>query len=230
MVQLHKSKTILTFRIICLTSLIFFTPLMSLHSQTNPVSGQITTNKFYSTLGKWIKASNTNSLVWDSFPREGESVTWSGGIVDGKANGKGIVQWFTNGTPSTSYEGEMKNGLADGHGIAESHDYTTEGDFENGRLVSKNIIIHYSTGGWYKGENRDGFKEGQGEEMMNGDIKYVGHFKQDRFDGLGIMIWPNGDKITGNWKDSKLVGVGTYTQSGGESFKVKMTDKGIERF
>jgi hypothetical protein len=227
---MHKSKTILRLRIICLTSLIYGASPMILHSQTNPVSELIATNKFYSTSGKWIKASNTNCLVWDSFPRDGESVTWSGSVMDGKPDGKGVVQWFTNGTPSTMYEGEMKNGLADGHGIAESHGYTTEGDFENGRLVSKNIIIHYSTGGWYKGENRDGFKEGQGEEMMDGGIKYIGHFKQDRFDGQGTMTWPNGDKITGNWKGSKLAGVGTYTPSSGQSFQVKMTDKGIERF
>jgi hypothetical protein len=197
-------------------------------SQTAPVNDQLGTNRFYAASGKWTEASNTNCLVWNSYPRDGESVTWSGDVVDGKAQGTGIVQWFTNGVPTTSYEGEMKHGMADGHGIAKGPSGLTEGEFKDGCLASKTMTVHYPNGGWYKGEQKDGFKDGQGEEMMPGG-RYIGHFKRERFDGAGELLLPNGDKISGDWKDSKLVGVGTYTRSNGDSFKVQQTDKGIER-
>src|SRR5205085_596403 len=87
-------------------------------AQPNGGLGLVVTNKFYSACGKWMQASNTNCVLWSSFPRDGESVVWSGGGADGKAHGKGIVQWFTNGVPTTSYIGEVRGGLSDGHGIA----------------------------------------------------------------------------------------------------------------
>lgn len=78
--------------------------------------------------------------------------------------------------------------------------------------------------------NKDGFKDGRGEEMMmKGGVRYVGQFRGDRFEGPGEMTWPNGDKITGEWKDSKLEGIGVYTTQGGDSFNVKMTTNGVER-
>jgi hypothetical protein len=206
------------------------TPGLILRAQTNSLPEQLVTNKFYASSGKWVTAANTNCLIWDSFPQQGELVTWSGRVVDGKANGHGVVQWFTNGIPTTRYEGEVKAGLANGHGIATSAGNIFEGDFKDGSPSSIALRIHYANGGWYKGENKGGFKEGEGEEMMPGGIRYVGHFKRDRFDGAGVMIWPSGDKITGDWRDSQLNGVGTYVQSNGVSFKVKMTPNGISRF
>lgn len=203
-------------------------PLGLLELQTNAAFDPFATNKFYCAQGKWTKASNTNCLIWNSFPRPDESVTWSGAVVDGKASGKGVVQWFTNGIATSTYTGEMKAGLADGHGVANNGGYATEGEFKSGSLVSKIITIHYPKGGSYKGEQKDGFKEGQGEEVMEGGVKYVGRFERDRFDGAGEMTWPNGSKLSGEWKDSELTGIGTYTQADGKSFKVKRTEKGIE--
>jgi len=211
----------------CLSLILCGAPCISLHSQTNLVPDQTNADEFYSASGKWVAASNTNCLIWNSFPRADESVTWSGAVVGGKAHGTGVVQWFTNGTPTTRYSGEMKGGLQDGHGTAFYYDlYSVEGDFKRGRLISKTVTIRNRGKGWYKGEPN---KNGQGEEMMDGGVRYIGHFKQGRFDGAGVMIWPNGDSITGEWKDSKLAGIGTYTRTNGESFKVKMTEKGIEQ-
>ena len=184
---------------------------------------------FYSTSGKWIKASNTNCVIWSSFPKDGESVSWSGSVVDGKGHGKGVVQWFTNHVPTTKYEGELKAGLSDGHGSAIGNGMSFEGDWLKGQLLSKAVTITYSDGNWYKGEFRDGLKDGFGEEMIQGGQKYVGQFKNDRFNGRGELTLQSGDKLAGDWKDSKLDGIGTYTTKTGNSFKVKMTNTGIIR-
>jgi hypothetical protein len=225
---MFRARLILIIAIVCLAALVYGALQLFPRRQANPALDEDVTNMFYATSGRWTMTSNTNGMVWNSFPRDGESCTWSGGVVDGKAEGEGVVQWFTNGIPTTTYEGEMKRGLANGHGIVKGPGHTMEGDFESGSLASKTMTEHYPNGGWYEGEQKGGFKDGQGEETMVGG-KYIGHFKHGLFDGHGVLLLPSGDTITGDWKDSKLAGVGTYTQTNGESFKVKMTDKGIAR-
>ena len=198
-------------------------------AQPSTDPGAAVTNKFYSASGKWMEASNTNCVIWSSFPREAESVTWSGGVLDGKAHGKGTVQWFTNGVQTTSYVGEMKAGLADGHGIAKGSLEEYEGEWSRGSLTSTNGTIKYTDGNWYKGEFKNGFKTGRGEELMKGGTRYIGEFENDRFHGKGELVLPNGDKISGEWRDSKLQGTGTYQIKSGGTFKVRQTEAGIER-
>ena len=36
--------------------------------------------------------------------------------------------------------------------------------------------------------------------------------------GTGTMVWPNGDKYVGEWKDGKIHGVGTLTWSDGTKY------------
>jgi len=135
----------------------------------------------------------------------------------------------TNGIPTTRYDGEMKDGLADGHGILRGSEVEYTGEWRRGSLVSTNGTIKYAEGNWYRGDLKDGFKTGRGEELMTGGVRYVGQFKDDRFNGKGEMVFPNGGRITGEWRDSKLDGVGMCHPKGGDSFKVKQTESGIER-
>ena len=202
---------------------------VNLLAQPGSTNEPAVTNKFYAASGKWVQASNTNGVIWSSWPRTGESVTWKGGVVDGKAHGEGIVQWYTNGVPTTQYEGELKGGLADGHGTVRGGGEEYAGEWRAGSLMLTNGTIKYAHGKWYRGEIKDGFKMGQGEELMKGGVKYVGDFKYDRFNGKGTMLYPNGDRITGEWRDSKLDGVGVYHPKGGESFRVRQSGAGIER-
>jgi len=53
----------------------------------------------------------------------------------------------------------------------------------------------------------------------NGD-KYVGEFKDDKRNGMGIYIWGpisefSGDKYAGQYKDNKFHGFGTYSFANG---------------
>jgi hypothetical protein len=214
--------------IIFLATAIFGGIALPVRSPAQPVA-PVVTNLFYSSSGKWVRVSNTNCVIWSSWPREGESVTWSGGIVDGKAHGKGTVQWFTNGVATTSYMGEIKGGLADGHGIAKGPLAEFEGEWSRGNFVSTNGTITYPNGNWYKGEIKNGFKTGQGEETLKGGQRYVGQFKDGLFHGKGELILPNGDRLIGEWRNSKLEGIGTYQIKSGGSFKVRQTEAGIMR-
>jgi hypothetical protein len=146
----------------------------------------------------------------------------------------------------------MKNWLADGHGIARGHGFSTEGNWEKGSVVSKTVTIEepngtkyvgehkngikdgkgvltFRDGNSYKGDFKDGAQDGEGEEILAGGQRYVGRFRAGKFNGKGTLYVSDGGKITGEWKDSKLDGVGTYTTANGESFKVRMNEKGLER-
>src|SRR5882757_1967314 len=44
------------------------------------------------------------------------SITWSAECYHGLAHGQGVLQWYQDGKPIARYEGEMKDGLANGAG------------------------------------------------------------------------------------------------------------------
>ena len=48
----------------------------------------------------------------------------------------------------------------------------------------------------------------------NGD-KYVGEFRDDKYNGQGTYTYANGDKYVGEWRDGLPNGQGTYTSADG---------------
>jgi len=49
-------------------------------------------------------------------------------------------------------------------------------------------------------------------------------FKDDRFSGLGIFSWANGDKYFGEFRQGRLNGYGTFTSANGRVFSGKFKD------
>lgn len=90
------------------------------------------------------------------------------------------------GTP-LHYVGEVKNGQANGKGIA---------------LLD--------TGSRYEGEWLDNQRHGEGTFYWPDGEKYTGEYSDDMRNGLGTYYWPNGEKYTGHWKDDKRNGQGTF--------------------
>jgi len=65
----------------------------------------------------WVADIKTGCKIWDPTPDPDETMTWSGECADGMAEGNGILQFFIGDKPAARYEGDMRNGRADGHGI-----------------------------------------------------------------------------------------------------------------
>lgn len=104
-----------------------------------------------------------------------------GQYMSGKKNGIGIYMWLDG----TRYEGEFKDNSFHGQGIY----YFTE----------KKIYI----GQWSYNK-----KEGYGEFIMNDKI-FIGFYKNDKKNGLGIFFWKNDCKLfMGFYKDGKKNGFG----------------------
>src|SRR5437879_6102232 len=68
----------------------------------------------------WIADSRTGCRVWNPKPQPNETITWSGACVDGLASGHGVIEWFVDGVSTYRYEGEQREGKANGRGILTS--------------------------------------------------------------------------------------------------------------
>ncbi len=59
--------------------------------------------------------------------------------------------------------------------------------------------------------------------FANGE-KYVGQFKDGKFDGQGTYTWAGGDKYVGQFKDGMRNGQGTHTFANGEKYVGQFKD------
>ena len=96
----------------------------------------------------------------DSVPDVG--ISWSGECYHGLANGIGVLQWFQKGKPIARFEGEIKDGLANGTGK-----------------------IAYADGSRYEGDWQDGERNGRGTFVFTNGARYVGEFRENKPNGRG---------------------------------------------
>jgi hypothetical protein len=115
-------------------------------------------------------------------PKPKESVTWSGACVDGYMQGKGVLQFATDGKPGAHYEGTLTKGQLTGRGALRSPDGTT-----------------------YDGDWVDGKPEGYGVYTAADGSKYEGAWTAGQFDGPGSLRSAKGEVIHGVWENGKLV-------------------------
>ena len=126
---------------------------------------------------------------------EGGLFDWSGPCIEGLATGEG-----TASGPNWSYQGEAKNGKADGTGTL-----TLDG------------------GGWYEGQFRDGARTGHGVSMDSQGDRHEGQFRDGKPHGWGTGTSPGGGTFTGEWRDGVPHGEGTET-AGGQRREVEYRD------
>lgn len=104
-----------------------------------------------------------------------------------KSSVGGYLKFNSNkGTP-LHYVGEIKNGKANGSGIA---------------LMD--------TGSRYEGSWENNERHGKGTFYWPDGQKYSGEYAHDMRNGNGTYYWPNGEKYVGGWKDDKRYGEGTF--------------------
>jgi hypothetical protein len=63
----------------------------------------------------------------------------------------------------------------------------------------------------YQGGCKDGLAEGHGD--AKGTAEYRGDFHAGRKHGMGVKIWPSGDRYEGEFVGDRKEGIGTYTWS-----------------
>lgn len=140
--------------------------------------------------GEWISDKDTGCQVWNPGPVPGEGIKWSGACLNGTAVGKGILQWFKDGSPTDRYEGEYRDGQMNGKG-------TFTG----------------ANGNRYEGDFVDGKQTGKGTQTWANGDRYEGDWLDGKRTGKGIYTWPDGDRYEGDFLDGKMSGKGTKTGS-----------------
>ena len=111
----------------------------------------------------FVADPKTGCKVWDAAPDPAEKATWSGKCEAGMADGAGILQFYIGETPAARYEGEMRNGRADGHGVNVEPDGTRyEGSWRNNAASGPGIYtkagVRYE-GVWSNGCLKQGATE-----------------------------------------------------------------------
>lgn len=111
----------------------------------------------------WVADAKTGCKIWDSAPDPAEKITWSGKCETGMADGAGTLQFYIGDKPAARYEGEMRNGRADGQGVNVEPDGTRyEGGWRNNAANGHGIYtkagVRYE-GTWFNGCLKQGAAE-----------------------------------------------------------------------
>jgi hypothetical protein len=130
--------------------------------------------------GAWVSDAKSGCQIWNPSPQLEESATWSGSCVQGRAEGKGVVQWLKGAVPYETDEGEWHSGRQAGNGTQ---------SWTNGR---------------YEGELAEGEPNGRGVLSIQ-KLRYEGEFRNGKPNGLGTLIVGN-ETVRGDWKDGCLQG------------------------
>ena len=196
----------------------------------------------------WTTDPKTGCKIGLVFLSDGStlvSASWSGPVVDGKAEGKGTLTVTVRGkdgkdfqgqgeaemiaglldgknalkwSNGDSYDGYYKAGLREGKGIYKfTNGIIYEGDWKNGVYDGKGTI-KWPDGRTYDGDWKDGKHDGKGVMKWPDGQIYDGEWKNGDPNGVGIEKIPKGDVYDGEWKDGKLEGKGTYKWPDGKVF------------
>jgi len=135
-----------------------------------------------------------------------DSGLYEGELKNGLLNGHGKLTW-RNGD---SYVGEFRNGLMHGKGkhvFVNSAVY--EGEYADGLWNGKGKIVYFS-GDEYRGEFKNGKYHGKGKYTEQDGAVYEGDFSVDEFSGEGKIFFENKGTYEGEVKKWEMHGQGSY--------------------
>lgn len=175
---------------------------------------------------RWQQATNVECLVWNPQPDPGDTVTWTGPCVAGKANGAGteVFRYLDHGTlKEQRYVGTMTAGKLQGHGtLYFDNGDQFEGEFSNGSRVRG--LYTRSNGDRYEGPYKNDKPNGFGTFLFNNGARYVGDFVDGIFQGNGTSTDPAGSRYVGQFHDGLPHGHGTLQLSSGQVFSGQWKD------
>lgn len=166
----------------------------------------------------WIVDAKTGCEVWDDVPQPNETVTWSGACENSRARGNGVMQWFENGKPGDRYEGEVRDGKLNGHGVfAAANGDRCDCEWHDGTQTGHGIYT-FANGNRYKryeGEFSSGKMNGHGVLTWTNGDRYEGEFRDNEISGHGVLTFANGDRYDGEWRDGMANGIGSLVNKRG---------------
>jgi hypothetical protein len=90
--------------------------------------------------------------------------------------------------------------------------------------TSSGGVIAYADGGYYKGDMRDGKRDGDGVYLYPDYGIYTGQWKDGRKEGNGTYQWPDGSIYRGEWRNGSMHGAGILVFADGGIFRGTWVD------
>jgi hypothetical protein len=150
------------------------------------------------------------------------AITWSGPMVNGKAQGMGAFRLtIINGANKIAVEGEaeMKAGLIDGVvKLKSSTGYIYTGNYSAGQRQGKGVM-QFADGTIYGGEWKDGKEHGWGVKTYPSGDRYEGQYCKGVANGKGRKFFTDKALYYGEWKDGVFHGKGLYKWPDGRSYE-----------
>jgi len=195
---------------------------------------------------EWIADAQGCKLL-NPRPMSNTSVQWSGGCLDGLAEGRGQLRWLVDGKPTVTYDGEMKAGRYSGQGVlATSTGSRYEGEFAEGRYAGRGKLssasgltqqgefvagriegactLTWPKGDQYEGRCKLGVADGEGLVRFSNRDVYAGAFRYGLPSGPGEYRWAGGDVYQGDFRNGKPSGSGDYRFADGSRYSGNFAD------
>lgn len=158
-------------------------------------------------LAAFNASAQTTAVLANQKDGWGLTYTYIGEVKNGKANGMGVAKYSSGNV--TRYVGSFVNGMYNGKGtmLFTSGEFLT-GNWSNGKLSGKGTNLT-SDGSLYIGEFANGEKNGNGVLFYKNNGFMKGQFKDDKLNGRCVNLWSDGNIISDNiFVDDKRNGAG----------------------
>ena len=169
----------------------------------------------YSPESCWMElADRPGCYLWNPFPQENVTVSWSRGCSGGFAQGSGRVSWYQNDEPIQILETRLQDGRSDGPTVIRDGDgaLLSEGTYVNGDR-SGTWTVQLDGGGWGEGPYVNGERHGIWTEYhADGWRTWVVPWAEGKRQGTATSFWEDGrirevgpyvnDERHGNWTES----------------------------
>ena len=196
----------------------FFIPNYIVASPTEVYKGSWNLSKKYHGYGvkyEFNTPNDTDSRTEGTFNNGllfgfGRIILSNGEIFFGRfINGKMIGHGEYTRKDGSKYEGQFLEGLPHGRGKETMEDGGLfEGDYFWGKPKKGKII--WKDGSWYEGEFEDGKLSGIGIYDWGNNRKYLGEWKNGKFEGKGKLMYSDGTYYEGEFSGGKKNGFGKY--------------------
>lgn len=169
----------------------------------------------------WVEAAENcevrNTYSGRQWRRAKPTATWSGPCVDGRAQGSGVLEWFSDGRLNVRYAGQMENGRVTGRGEWAENGIRYDGVWNDGEL--REGVATYPDGRRYSGRWDRG-RWIRGVLTAPGGYRLEERWYQGQLTGQGIARGPQG-QYEGNWTDGVPEGSGVFVTHDGRRFEGK---------
>ena len=150
----------------------------------------------------WTTDPNTGGKICIVFSYEGAtllSASWSGPVVDGNADGKGLLKYVFKDDDGKEIKGQA------------------DSEMKAGKLNGK-VSFTWSDGASFDGYYKEGLAEGKGKKKYASGSVYDGDWKNGLPNGKGVLKNDDGRIFDGDWKDGYLDGKVTLTWPSGQTY------------